>query len=262
MKAGKPYTNSRWMTLSFSRNMPKRHWISNGNPTIELLDCQQPGLLSFEHAVSGRTRKCNVGDLQKKHPHEDWQLKASNVGRAAKFVNHPSNLPEVEYTVDKPDNCGHDKPSKRRHNLRNQSVSSLMQMMQTNHAIDIALQETEPILNMIDMNNPTIHHNQDSNKTVSNTPRHSDQNTIQNQNVSHTADDSQNKCTAHTHVKTLNPPLTFITLQPACSAFSPEIKLPPYFKQHSKGFEIAIKTANLNIPTFNNPTLEFGNHLI
>ena len=46
-----------------------------------------------EHTVSGRTRRCNVGDLQKKHPHEDWQLKASNVSTAAKFVNHPSNLP-------------------------------------------------------------------------------------------------------------------------------------------------------------------------
>ena len=72
----------------------------------------------IEHTVSGRTRGCNVGDLQKKHPHEDWQLKASNVGRAAKFVNHPSNLPEVEYTVDKPENCGNDKPSESGHNLR------------------------------------------------------------------------------------------------------------------------------------------------
>ena len=72
----------------------------------------------IEHTVSGRTRRCNVGDLQKKHPHEDWQLKASNFGRAAKFVNDPSNLPEVEYTVDKPDNCGNDKPSKSGHNLR------------------------------------------------------------------------------------------------------------------------------------------------
>ena len=53
------------------------------------------------------------------------------------------------------------------------------------------------------------------------------------------------RCTAHTQVMTINPPLTFVTLQPACSAFSPEIKLPPYFKQYSKGFEIAIKTAKL-----------------
>ena len=59
------------------------------------------------------------------------------------------------------------------------------------------------------------------------------------------------RCTTHTHVKTLNPPLTFTTLQPACSAFSPEVKLPPYFKQISKGFEIAMKTAKLNVPTFN-----------
>ena len=49
----------------------------------------------------------------------------------------------------------------------------------------------------------------------------------------------------------VNPPLTFTTLQPACSAFSPEIRLPPHFKQYSKGFEIAILTAKLNVPTFN-----------
>ena len=72
----------------------------------------------IEHTVSGRTRKCNVGDLQKKHPHEDWQLKANNVGRAVKFVNHTSNLPEVEYIVDKPGNCGKGKLSKDGHNLR------------------------------------------------------------------------------------------------------------------------------------------------
>ena len=64
--------------------------------------------------------------------------------------------------------------------VRNKSASSLMQMMQNNHAIDIALQEAEPILNMIDMNNSTIHHNQDSNQTVSNTTHPLDQNTMQN----------------------------------------------------------------------------------
>ena len=72
----------------------------------------------IEHTVSGRTRRCNVGDLQKKHPHKDWQLKASNVGRAAKFFNKQGNLPEVEYTVDKPDNCGNGKSAKGGHSLR------------------------------------------------------------------------------------------------------------------------------------------------
>ena len=57
------------------------------------------------------------------------------------------------------------------------------------------------------------------------------------------------KCTSTTHVKTLTPPLTFISLQPTCSAFSPELKLPPYFKQYSRGIHIALKSANLHIPT-------------
>ena len=79
--------------------------------------------------------------------------------------------------------------------VRNQSASSLMQMMQSNHAIDITLQEAEPILNLINMNNSTIHHNQDSNQTVSNTTHLSDQNTMQNQTVSHTIDELQNTLT-------------------------------------------------------------------
>ena len=74
--------------------------------------------------------------------------------------------------------------------VRNQSASSLMQRMQNNRAIDIALQEVEPILDMIDMNNSTMVHSQDSNQTVSNTTHHSDQNTIQNQTLSHTTHDS------------------------------------------------------------------------
>ena len=79
--------------------------------------------------------------------------------------------------------------------VRNQSASSLMQMMQSNHAIDIGLQEAEPILNIINMNNSTIHHNQDSNQTVSNTTHPLSQNTMQNQTVSHTIDELQNTLT-------------------------------------------------------------------
>ena len=39
------------------------------------------------------------------------------------------------------------------------------------------------------------------------------------------------KCEDHSHVK-LYTPITLINLQPACSAFSSTIKLPPYFKQY------------------------------
>ena len=55
------------------------------------------------------------------------------------------------------------------------------------------------------------------------------------------------KCSDHTHIKTLQPPITLINLQPACSASSPLIKLPPYFKQHSKGFHIALRAATLHL---------------
>ena len=58
------------------------------------------------------------------------------------------------------------------------------------------------------------------------------------------------KCSDHTHIKILQLSITFINLQPACSAFSPLIKLPPYFKQYSKGFHVALKAANLHLPKF------------
>ena len=54
-------------------------------------------------------------------------------------------------------------------------------------------------------------------------------------------------CTAQKHVVSLNPPLTLVKLQPACTAFSSQIKLPPYFRKFSQGFANAIKEANLHL---------------
>ena len=56
------------------------------------------------------------------------------------------------------------------------------------------------------------------------------------------------KCQEYTHVRTIKPPMTLINLQPANSAFSPQIKLPPYFKQCSRGFHLALQAANIHIP--------------
>ena len=58
------------------------------------------------------------------------------------------------------------------------------------------------------------------------------------------------RCPQVTQVKSLKPPITFVTLQPACSGFSPEVKLPPYFRQFSKGFHVAFKSAHLNVPKY------------
>ena len=57
------------------------------------------------------------------------------------------------------------------------------------------------------------------------------------------------KCSNHTHVKTIKPPMTLINLQPACSAFSPKIKLPAYFKPYSQGFHVTLQAANIHVPT-------------
>ena len=50
----------------------------------------------MENQTTGKTKSWNVGDLKPKHPSEDWQLKACSVGRAAKFVNHPDNLSDID----------------------------------------------------------------------------------------------------------------------------------------------------------------------
>ena len=43
-------------------------------------------------------------------------------------------------------------------------------------------------------------------------------------------------CTALQQLILINPPVTLVNLQPACSAFSSKFKLPPYFRKFSKDF--------------------------
>ena len=69
------------------------------------------------------------------------------------------------------------------------------------------------------------------------------------------------RCPQVTQVKLLKPPITFITLQPACSGFSPKVKLPPYFRQYSKGFSVAFKSAHLNIPKYEATNFRIWNDL-
>ena len=51
----------------------------------------------IENQSTGRTKRCNISDLKIKHPAEDWNLKPATIGRAAKFVNHPDNLPDIDF---------------------------------------------------------------------------------------------------------------------------------------------------------------------
>ena len=54
-----------------------------------------------ENQLSGKNKRCNIGDLKLKHPSEDLELKPSSIGKAAKFVNHSDNLPDIDFSVDK-----------------------------------------------------------------------------------------------------------------------------------------------------------------
>ena len=60
-------------------------------------------------------------------------------------------------------------------------------------------------------------------------------------------DQMEIKCTAQKHVISLNPPLTLVNLQPACSAFSSKLKLPPYFRNFLKVLQIQLKKLILKL---------------
>ena len=68
------------------------------------------------------------------------------------------------------------------------------------------------------------------------------------------------KCEDHSHVKTLQPPITIINLHPACSALSSDIKLPPYFKQYSKGSHIELKFPNFHMSKFSPTKFRIWTH--
>ena len=54
--------------------------------------------------------------------------------------------------------------------------------------------------------------------------------------------------------------MTMVPLEPACSAFSSKIKLPPYFRQYSNGFHVALRAANLHVLKFNSSSFRIWNH--
>ena len=70
-------------------------------PNYRIVKLPSAWSVAFENQLSGKSKRCNIGDLKLKHPSEDWELKPSSIGRAAKFVNHPQNLPDIDFSVDK-----------------------------------------------------------------------------------------------------------------------------------------------------------------
>ena len=95
-----------------NKDKPELNWETNYR-IIRL-----PHLWSavVENQFTGRTKRCNVSDLKIKHPAEDWDLKPATIGRAARFVNHPDNLPDVSFKPDQTNDAVKSPPKK--YNLR------------------------------------------------------------------------------------------------------------------------------------------------
>ena len=71
-----------------------------------------------ESNITGKTKRCNVGDLKHKHPPEDWELKPDPIGRAARFVNHPDSLPDIDNKPDDPQPHTNNKIKDAKYSLR------------------------------------------------------------------------------------------------------------------------------------------------
>ena len=50
-----------------------------------------------QNQFSGKIKDATLVTSNLKHPSEYWELKPSSFGRAAKFVNHPDNLPDIDF---------------------------------------------------------------------------------------------------------------------------------------------------------------------
>ena len=68
------------------------------------------------------------------------------------------------------------------------------------------------------------------------------------------------QCQTYKSVKTLQPPMTMVTLEPACSPFSSKIKLLPYIRIYPNGFDVALRAANINVPKFSFSSFRIWNH--
>ena len=69
-------------------------------PNYRVIRLTSPWSAVVENQISSKTKCYNVGDLKPKHPSEDWEIKPSSIGRAARFINHPDNLPDVDMIPD------------------------------------------------------------------------------------------------------------------------------------------------------------------
>ena len=98
-----PNTHFKLVIWSWLRNTTKQSWNFKWVPGYRIMKLPTDWTAVIENQLTGSSRQCNVTDLKLKLPEKDWLLKADNVGKAAKFVNHSDNLPDIDLLPDEKD---------------------------------------------------------------------------------------------------------------------------------------------------------------
>ena len=90
-------------------------------PGYRIIELQSPWTAKVTNKDTGVPKRVNVRDLKLKDPAEDWNLKAESMGRGAKFVNDPSNLPDIDWI---PENDNDNLPDNDNENLPNDDTEN------------------------------------------------------------------------------------------------------------------------------------------
>ena len=67
-------------------------------PGYRIVDLPTDWTARIINSENGKPKRVNVRDLKLKDPAEDWDLKADQIGRGAKFINNPTALPDIDFT--------------------------------------------------------------------------------------------------------------------------------------------------------------------
>ena len=91
-------------------------------PGYRIVDLPTDWTARIINSENGKPKRVNVRDLKLKDPAEDWDLKADQIGRGAKFINDPTALPDIDFTPEldtlKGDKQTKTEDSPKRYNLR------------------------------------------------------------------------------------------------------------------------------------------------
>ena len=118
------------------KNRPSEHSFKVGDSVLlykhnkDKLELQwEPGYRIVKHQSdwtakitnknTGEPKRVNIRDLKLKDPAEDWELKAEDMGRGAKFVNNPANLPDIDWV---PENDNDKSPDKSNNKPENEQT--------------------------------------------------------------------------------------------------------------------------------------------